>query len=52
MAKKRTLVPYYGKDNQFLEQAATRSAASGDTDTAKAMMDKSKALLKKKKESR
>lgn len=49
MAKKRTLVPYYGKDNQRLEGAAKAAATAGDFDSAMLLADRSSKLYKKRK---
>lgn len=49
MAKKRTLVPYYGKGNQALEAGAKAAMTAGDFDSAIALADRSSKLYKKRK---
>lgn len=44
MAKKRTLVPFYGKINQRLEQKA-KALAHGPAETLKARTEKANALF-------
>lgn len=45
MAKKRTLVPFYGKANQRLEAMAAAAAKAGDTQEADGLLMVSKALV-------
>lgn len=49
MAKKRTTIPYYGKENQALDEAAARLTAQGKHEEAKNLREKSKSILKAKK---
>lgn len=44
MAKKRTLVPFYGKINQSLDERARRLTAAGDHEGAKALFKQSRTL--------
>lgn len=44
MAKKRTLVPFYGKPSQRADQIGTRLMRAGKLEEAKEYFDKSKAL--------
>ena len=46
MAKKRTLLPYYGKINQRLDERAKRLTAAGDHEGAKALFEQSKKIHK------
>lgn len=52
MAKKRTLVPFYGKDNQALETAAKAAFKAGDINGALALTDQCTKVYKKRKAAR
>lgn len=47
MAKKRTLQPFYGKQNQWLDQAAHRATQAGNLQQGSMLYEKSKELLEK-----
>ena len=50
MAKKRTQIPFYGKDTQFYEQQASMSMRSGNPELAKLQYGKAKeTMLKRRK---
>lgn len=44
MAKKRTLVPFYGKVNQAMEQRAAMLARAGDQEGATAIFTKERQM--------
>lgn len=52
MAKKRTLVPYYGKKNQRLEQAGTELLKKGQIDGATELFAKSKVVYNARRDAR
>jgi 1,2-phenylacetyl-CoA epoxidase PaaB subunit len=49
MAKKRTLVPFYGKDVQFFEQQASLSMRAGNPEMAKVQLAEAKNRYMKRK---